>query len=92
MLFWVRNLPLFSGLCKWDVTRYIYNLGIFSSIFNIFQFLQYSKRQHNYFFIKLQSSEKQNDKFENNLSIADQDIFKYFWTTLNGRDDHATSL
>ena len=51
MLFWVRNLPLFSGLCKWDVTRYIYNLGIFSSIFNIFQFLHYSKRQHSYFLL-----------------------------------------
>ena len=51
MLFWVRNLPLFSGLCKWDVTRYIYNLGIFSSIFNIFQFLHYSKRQQSYFLL-----------------------------------------
>ena len=51
MLFWVRNLPLFSDSCKWDVTRYIYNLGIFSSIFNIFQFLHYSKRQHSYFLL-----------------------------------------
>ena len=51
MLFWVRNLPLFSGSCKWDVTRYIYNLGIFSSIFNIFQFLHYSKRQQSYFLL-----------------------------------------